>query len=157
MRDLELLKKFKDVSVAMSINTMDENFRCDMDNASSIEDRMNTLKVLHENGIHTVLFMSPIFPEITEYKAIIEKSRLFVDEYWFENLNLRGGYKAWILRYINQKYPQYADLYKQIYVDGNKGYWNELAEEIETYCTQHSILHTNFFYHEQLVTRKRNK
>ena len=37
-----------------------------------------------------VLFMWPIFPEITDYKEIIEKSRLFVDEYWFENLNLRG-------------------------------------------------------------------
>lgn len=49
MRDLELLKKIKDVSVAVSINTLDENFRCDMDNASSIEERINTLKVLHEN------------------------------------------------------------------------------------------------------------
>lgn len=90
----------------------DESFKNEMDKASSIEALMNTLKVLHENGIHTVLFMSPIFPAITEYKEIIEKSRLFVDEYWFENLNLRGEYKAQILRYINEKYPQYADLYK---------------------------------------------
>lgn len=132
LRDVELLKQFKDISVAMSVNTLDESFKNDMDKASSIEARMNTLKVLHENGIHTVLFMSPIFPAITEYKEIIEKSRLFVDEYWFENINLRGQYKTWILRYIN-KNPQYADLYKQIYVDGNKGYWNELAEEIEAY------------------------
>lgn len=105
-----------------------------MDNASSIAARMNTLKLLHENGIHTVLFMSPIFPEITGYKVIIEKSRLFVDEYWFENLNLRGDYKAWILKYINEKYPQYIDVYKQIYVDGNKDYWDEMATEIEAYC-----------------------
>ena len=155
LRDVELLKQFKDVSVAVSINTLDENFRSDMDHASSIDARMNTLKVLHENGIRTVLFMSPIFPAITEYKEIIEKSRRFVDEYWFENLNLRGEYKARILKYINEKYPQYADLYKQIYVDGNKGYWDELAEEIEAYCTEHSILHTNFFYHEKLVKQKK--
>lgn len=90
LRDVELLKQFKDISVAMSINTLDKSFKNDMDNASGIEARMNTLKVLHENGIHTVLFMSPIFPTITEYKEIIEKSKLFVDEYWFENLNLRG-------------------------------------------------------------------
>ena len=154
LRDVELLKQFKDVSVAVSINTLDESFKCDMDNASSIEARMNTLKVLHENGIHTVLFMSPIFPSITDYKEIIEKSRLFVDEYWFENLNLRGEYKAWILRYINEKYPQYADLYKQIYVDGDKSYWNELAEEIEMYCAERDIIHTNFFYHEKLVAQK---
>ena len=65
LRDVELLKQFKDISVAMSINTLDESFKNDMDNASSIETRMNTLKVLHGNGIHTVLFMSPIFPAIT--------------------------------------------------------------------------------------------
>lgn len=155
LRDMELLKQLKDISVAVSVNTLDESFKNDMDNASSIEARMNTLKVLHQNGIHTVLFMSPIFPAITEYKEIIEKSRLFVDEYWFENLNLRGEYKAWILRYVNEKYPQYADLYKQIYVDGNKSYWNELAEEIEVYCTERDIMHTNFFYHEQLVAKKK--
>lgn len=155
LRDVELLKQFKDISVAMSINTLDESFKNDMDNASGIEARMNTLKVLHENGIHTMLFMSPIFPAITDYKEIIEKSRLFVDEYLFENLNLRGEYKAWILRYINEKYPQYADLYKQIYVKGNKDYWDELAEEIEAYCAEHSIIHTNFFYHEKFVAQKK--
>ncbi|WP_444240921.1 hypothetical protein [Eshraghiella crossota] len=46
-------------------------------------------------------------------------------------------------------------MYKQIYVDGNKGYWNELAEEIEAYCAEYSILHTNFFYHEKLVAQKK--
>lgn len=40
-------------------------------------------------------------------------------------------------------------------MDGNKGYWNELAEEIEAYCAEYSILHTNFFYHEKLVAQKR--
>lgn len=61
-----------------------------MDKASSIKDRLHTLKKLHENGIYTVLFMSPIFPYITEWKEIIEISRDYVDEFWFENLNLRG-------------------------------------------------------------------
>lgn len=157
LRDVELLKQFRNVSVAMSINTLNESFKSDMDNASSIEARMNTLKLLHENGIHTVLFMSPIFPEITDYKEIMEKSRLFVDEYWFENLNLRGDYKAKILKYINEKYPQHMSLYKQIYVDGNKGYWDGLATEIEEYCAEHSVVHTNFFYHEKLVAQKKGK
>lgn len=52
----------------MSINTLNENFRKDMDNASTVKERLNTLKELHNNGIHTVLFMSPIFPYITEWE-----------------------------------------------------------------------------------------
>lgn len=104
-----------------------------------------------------MLFMSPIFPGITNYKAIIEKSRLFVDEYWFENLNLRGEHKTKILKYISEKYPQLMNLYKQIYVDGNKDYWDGLAAEIEEYCAEHSMVHTNFFYHEKLVAQKKEK
>lgn len=154
LRDVELLKQFKDLTAAISMNTLDEGFKSDMDNASSIAERLNTLRTLHENGIHTVLFMSPIFPEITDYKQIIEESRRYVAEYWFENLNLRGEYKAQILKYINKNYPQHIDLYKHIYVDGDKIYWEELAAKIEEYCHEHSIVHTNFFYHEKLVAQK---
>ena len=56
----------------MSINTLNEKFKNDMDNASSIKDRLETLKKLHENGIYTVLFMSPIFPYITDFKKKLE-------------------------------------------------------------------------------------
>ena len=42
-------------------------------------------------------------------------------------------------------------------MDGNKDYWDELAEEIETYYTNYSIIHTNFFFHEKLVKRKMGK
>lgn len=52
--------------------------------------------------------MSPIFPYITEWKEIIEKSKGFANEYWFENLNLRGNYKKEILGYIKNNYN---DLY----------------------------------------------
>lgn len=38
----------------MSINTLDERFKNDMDNASSIKERLKTLKKLHEDGIYTV-------------------------------------------------------------------------------------------------------
>lgn len=64
-----------------------------MDHASTIEERLTAMKVLHDAGIYKVLFMSPIFPYITEYKEIIASTRDFVKEYWFENLNLRGAYK----------------------------------------------------------------
>lgn len=155
LRDVDLLKQVRDLTVAMSINTLNETFRKDMDNASSIAERLHALKVLHENGIYTVLFMSPIFPEITDYREIIEVSRSFVDEYWFENLNLRGSYKGKILNYINENYPQYANLYEQIYMHGNKEYWDDLAVEIEEYCGENGIKFTNFFGHEKLVEEKR--
>lgn len=155
LRDIELLKKCKHLKVSVSINTLDEQFRCDMDCASTIEERLKTLKELHNNGIYTVLFMSPIFPKITDFRGIIEAAKLYIDEFWFENLNLRGGYKETILSYINKVYPQYSNLYLDIYKKGNMEYWEQLAVEIEDYCSTHSIKHMNYFYHDKLVAHKK--
>ncbi len=158
LRDIELLKQIKNVTVSMSINTLDENFKNDMDNAASIEKRLETLKELHNNGIYTILFMSPIFPYITEWKEIIEKSKDYIDEYWFENLNLRGQYKVSIMNYIKERYPQYYEKYVEIYNKNNKQYWINLAQEINNYCDKNKLNYKNYFYHEELVkAKKENK
>ncbi len=157
LRDLDLLKQLKNVQVALSVNTINEQFKNDMDSASSIHDRLNTLKILHENNIYTILFMSPIFPEITEYKDIINVSKTYINEYWFENLNLRADYKYTILRYINDKYPQYKELYKEIYILNNHEYWDKLASDIQEYCDKQSVKYSIYFDHKQLVkTNKAN-
>lgn len=157
LRDLDLLTQMKNLTVSMSINTLDENFKNDMDNASSIQDRLNTLKELHNNGIHTVLFMSPIFPYITNFKEIIETSKEYINEYWFENLNLRGEYKNKILFYIQDKYPNLVEEYNDIYINGNKQYWKDLSEEIKEYCKNNEVKYINYFYHEKLVENKKSK
>lgn len=150
LRDLELLKQCKNLVVSISINTLDEKFRESMDKASSIKERLETLKILHENGIYTVLFMSPIFPYLTKWREIIEISKDYVDEYWFENLNLRGSYKKTILDYINTTYPIYYPEYLKIYNNKDKSYWQNLAEEINAYCTKNNIKYINYFYHEEI-------
>ena len=155
LRDIDLLKQMKNLIVCMSINTLNEKFRSDMDNASTIKERMDTLKELHNNGIYTVLFMSPIFPYITEWKEIIDQTKDYVDEYWFENLNLRGNYKKEILDYIKINYSDLYSYYIDIYLKKNDKYWKELAEEINNYCNQNNIKYTNYFYHKELVEKKK--
>ena len=150
LRDLDLLKQCKHLIVSISINTLNEDFRNDMDNASTIKERIEILKVLHENGIYTVLFMSPIFPYITEWKEIIEKTHNYVDEYWFENLNLRGNYKSSILNYIKEKYPDLIDKYNHIYINNSKNYWIELSKQINQYCISNNIKFINYFYHDEI-------
>lgn len=155
LRDIDLLKQMKNLIVCMSINTLDETFRSDMDNASTIKERMDTLKELHNNGIYTILFMSPIFPYISEWKEIIDNTKNYIDEYWFENLNLRGSYKKDILDYIKNNFSDLYSEYINIYVNKNNKYWKELAEEINNYCNQNNINYTNYFYHKELVEKKK--
>ena len=155
LRDIDLLKQMKNLIVCMSINTLNEKFRSDMDNASTIKERMDTLKELHNNGIYTVLFMSPIFPYITEWKEIIDQTKDYVDEYWFENLNLRGDYKKEILDYIRTNYSDLYSDYIDIYLKKNNKYWKDLADEINNYCNPNNINYINYFYHKELVEKKK--
>ena len=119
------------------------------------DEYINAIKKLHENGIYTVLFMSPIFLYITNWKEIIEISKDFVDEFWFENLNLRGSYKYSILNYIKEKYSDLFCKYIDIYENKNNNYWIDLSKKIEEYGVSNNIKYTNFFYHKELVDKKK--
>lgn len=154
LRDLDLLKSYQNLKVSFSINTLNESFRKDMDRASSIKERLRAMAELYHAGIYTVLFMSPIFPYITECKEIIDTTKDVVREFWFENLNLRGSYKKEILDYIYSHYPQFIQEYKRIYIHRDSTYWNELADDLEVYCKNQGIKCENYFYHDKLVSEK---
>ena len=119
VRDIDLLKKLGRVTVSWSINTLDENFKNDMDSASSIESRIAAMKQVYEAGIRTVCFVSPVFPGITNFEAIFEQVKDQCDLFWLENLNLRGGFKKTIMDYIAGKYPDLVPLYDEIYKKHN--------------------------------------
>ena len=149
LRDLDILKKFKNLTICISINTVDERFKNDMDKASSIKERINTLKVLHENNIHTVAFVSPIFPYITNIEDIVKATKYYVDEYWFENLKLRGEYKKDILNYIKNNYKELYSKYVDIYFNLNMTYWKDLRIYIKNICNKYNLKYKIFFEEEK--------
>ncbi|MBD5465723.1 MAG: radical SAM protein [Lachnospiraceae bacterium] len=157
LRDIDLLKKLSDLKVAFSVNTLDEEFRKDMDRGSTIAERIAAMKELHREGIYTVLFMSPIFPYITDCKGIIDATKDIACEYWFENLNLRGAYKQVVLDYIDTKYPSLKAEYRKIYIQKDTAYWKELGQFLQDYGEKSGINSINYFYHEKLVKEKKEK
>ena len=56
LRDLNLIKQFKNINVSWSINTLDEDFRKEMDNAVSIERRISCMKTFYDEKIKTTCF-----------------------------------------------------------------------------------------------------
>lgn len=123
LRDLDVLSTFPKVTVSWSINTLDEQFKNDMDEAVSIERRLAAMKQVYDKGIRTVCFISPIFPGITDVWSIMERVREQCDLIWLENLNLRGQFKTVIMRYIAEKYPHLMPLYDEIWsISQNAGY-----------------------------------
>ena len=148
VRDIDLLKQIPDLSVGISLNTLDDNFRKDMEpGAPSVQRRLKALETLHSAGIATYLFISPIFPYITNIRAIIEAASGNIDKVCFEDLNLRGVAKQEILGYIAEKYPQYLDGYKAIYTKNDMSYWTQLEGEINSMSADYNTPFVNYLYH----------
>lgn len=167
LRDLDLLKQFPKATVSWSINTLDEAFRANMDHAATIARRIEAMKQTYAAGIRTVCFISPIFPGITDAKAIIEQVKDFADLIWLENLNLRGQFKGSIMAYIREKHPNLLPLYEEIYNRKRTDYWKGLEADIAQYARQHDYPYrindlpygrsqqgkpviVNYFYHEKI-------
>ena len=152
VRDIDLLKKLGQVTVSWSINTLDENFKNEMDAAVSIERRIAAMKKIYDAGIRTVCFVSPVFPGITkiydagirtvcfvspvfpgitDLEAIFERVHNQCDLFWLENLNLRGGFKKTIMDYIAEKRPDLLPLYDEIYNKHNRSYFEALEKKAE--------------------------
>lgn len=172
LHDIDLLKTFRKVTVSFSVNTLDDSFRAEMDCASTIASRLKAMKEIYDAGIRTVCFISPIFPGITDCKAIIERVRDFTDLIWLENLNLRGQFKSTIMDYIRDKYPTLLPLYQEIYNGGNRLFWQELERSIRTYADANGLPYivndlpyersvpsypviVNYFYHEEIRLKNR--
>lgn len=151
VRDLDLLCQMPDLSVGISLNTLDDGFRKEIEpGAPSVQRRLAALKKLHDAGITTYLFVSPIFPYITDIRLLIEAVNGHVDQICFENLNLRGAAKAEILDFIAQKYPQFLDGYMAIYRKGDMTYWELLEAEIKVLSENYSVPFVNYFYHAKI-------
>lgn len=136
LRDLDLIKSFPDARVSWSVNTLDDGFRADMDDAVPIERRLAAMKAFRDAGVRTTCFISPIFPGITDVKTIIERTKDICNLIWLENLNLRGAFKPRIMEYIAEKYPLLLPLYHEIYTRGDNSYWQRLDKETREYTKQ---------------------
>ena len=170
LRDMDLIASFPNARVSFSINTLDETFREEMDDSVPIARKIKAMSLLHEAGIRTTCFISPIFPGITDCKAIIRECRDKCNLVWLENLNLRGEYKPVILDYIQRNYPSLSSLYDEIYREGKRDYWFTLNEELKDFCKEEALdyirdddsmtrpfdsapIIVNYFFHEEV---KRN-
>ena len=148
-RDIDLLKKIKNITVGISLNTLNDNLRRQIEPcAGSIKSRIEILKKLKGENIPVYLFISPIFPMLTQLEEIIATCKDTVDFIYFENLNLRGRYKKIILNFISKNFPEYNQLYQDIYTKNKKEYWYLLMEDINRLCKIYDIKYKTFFFND---------
>ncbi len=167
LRDLDLIRTFPGARVSFSINTLDEEFRREMDRGVSIERRLAAMKECYDAGVQTTCFISPIFPGITDVTEIMDAAKDQCNLVWLENLNLRGDYRVRILDWIHEHHPELDGLYQEIYSKRSRAYWTELDEKVREYTAREGMPYlrdsdqhrsdfgeppvvVNYFFHEEV-------
>lgn len=149
LRDIDLLKKFENCEVGLTITSLDEKISKEIEPFASLpEQRIETLQKLKNENLKTYVFVGPIIPFITDWKNIILKTKDFTDFYMFENLNISGGnwnsIKNWIEKYHSNLFNKFQEIY---FTENN--YWNNLEKEIEYFCEEKNIDYKNYFHHDK--------
>jgi len=146
VRDIDLFKKFKNIRIGISISTLNADFARIVERAASKPlDRLEAIKQISKTGIDTYTFISPFFPEITDFKAIIKESKEYTSRFLFENLNFRPHNIPRIMKIIKEYYPELIPKYKALQKD--RTYWDVLENKIKNYCENRNLQYEIEFHH----------
>jgi DNA repair photolyase len=86
LRDLDIIKKFDEIEVGITITTDDEKMRKIFEpGAPPIEARINTLRRLKEQGVKTYVFVGPLLPMDPE--VLSEKIGKYADSILLSRMN----------------------------------------------------------------------
>jgi len=136
LRDIDLLKQLN-CEVGLTVTTLNDNIRKLFEpNASSIEDRLNTLKELRNSGIKTYIFFGPMLPFISD-KDLEETLKRFAElkpeKIYFDKLNIKNPFH-WkkIKSFLEENYVDLANKWEQAI--SNKEYYQEIKEKIIKIC-----------------------
>ncbi len=127
-RDIGLFKLFHSIEVGLTINGFTGKEKELFEPLAPVHRaRVSALKELHDAGLRTYAFVSPIIPGVSDVRAIVEETRDFAGYYFFEVLNLRASGRNF-RRLLREEYPEsYAVLTDE---EKFRKFLRELREEI---------------------------
>jgi DNA repair photolyase len=144
LRDLDLIKRLKDVEVAFTITTLDDEVRKRFEPRSSpIPARLEALRTLAEAGIRTWAFCGPLLPFLSDSEAGIdalfgELKRVGVDYVLVDSLNLRGAAWGRVRKALEAHYPDLVESYRALLTD-RKPYHESLMERTRRIAARHGL------------------
>lgn len=126
LRDLDILKRINSKTkavVQMTLTTFDENLCKILEpNVSTTKERFETLKILNENGIPTVVWLDPILPFINDteenLKGILDyctKAKVYGIICFGMGLTLREGNREYFYKNLDKYFPGLKERYIKTY------------------------------------------
>lgn len=146
LRDIDILKRFHNCEVGLTITSIDDKLRRHIEPKSSpVKNRLKALKQMHDEGIRTYAFLGPIFPLLTDLEQIFRVLHKSIDFFMAESLNVRCGNWTEIENVLKREYPQMPKNYKEI--TKNDAHWTEVEAKLQSLSKEYSVPMTGFYRH----------
>ncbi len=157
LRDLDLLKSINQKTkcvVQMTLTTYDEELCKKLEpNVCTTKRRVEVLEILRDNGIPTVVWLSPILPFINDTKENIEgilqyciDAKVYGILCFGMGLTLRSGNREYFYAQLDRYFPglsaKYRNIYGDSYIVGSRNN-SELMKIFHNKCENVGIVHDN--------------
>jgi len=127
-REMELLRKFNEIEVGLTITTADENIREIFEpNSPSIKQRIEALQKLHSVGIKTFAMIAPLLPKA---EGLVAQLSGKVDYVLIDKMNYH--YADWVYKRYKLEYAMTSNFFTRKKI--------ELANAFERGGTPHQLL-----------------
>ena len=157
LRDLDLLKAINEKTkcvVQMTLTTYDEDLCKKIEpNVSTTKERVEALKILHDAGIPTVVWLCPILPFINDTEENIRgilnyciEANVYGVICFGTGLMLREGNREYFYSQLDRLFPHMKEKYIQNYgiqYQINSPNHTKLMKVFHEVCETNGIVHNN--------------
>ena len=141
IKDIDLLSRFSDAEVMMSIGTLNDDERKLLEpNSSPIDKRLDVLRKYSDIGLRTSVFFGPIYPTISigDIPRIIDTFiGCGVSEIFIDSLNLKSGIWDSIKKNIFHNQNMYKTYLQNIFE--NKEFYNSIRNEVLEFSKKRNV------------------
>jgi len=149
IRDLDLLKQFREKSVGFTLYTLDDKMaRIFQPKADSPTEKLKALKILHDNGIETYVHVGPYLPEITNLEEILKATKDRINFFEGETLNTRGANFTNLALILKSHFPKIFEKYKKLFFSEElEELKKEISQEFQDLSQKYKIRLLGFWEH----------
>jgi len=140
-RDLDILGEFTQSEVGLTITSMDDKVRRAFEpGASSIQDRIEALKLFSDAGIPTYAFLGPLLPHISdeELENLLNNIADKVGRVIVDRLNIKAGNWKTIEETLQKSYPEIVPQFKEASKE-NSQYYDTLKTRVRSLLDERAI------------------
>lgn len=143
LRDIDLIKKFKNVNINFTINSLDEKWAELIEpKASPPSKRLLASKKLSGEGIDVYAMVGPYWPIFTDIENLFKEfKKTKVKKIFSESLNTIGGNWTGVENVLKENYPELLPKFKDIFFNKENfdSFYSEVEKKIKKLSVEYDI------------------